>query len=99
MGEISEMMLDGTLCECCGTFLGDAEGFVRRCSACQREEKKDSPLFVKGKIHCFACGKAKKLAGMKNHLKDAHGVSEGFGSDFLNNFFAAMETLNNARTK
>jgi hypothetical protein len=34
MGEIAEMMLDGTLCECCGEFIeGDGEGFPRYCSA------------------------------------------------------------------
>jgi hypothetical protein len=34
MGEIAEMMLDGTLCECCGEFIhdGEAEGFPRYCS-------------------------------------------------------------------
>ena len=39
MGEIADMMLDGTLCECCGEFLGDAEdpnweppGYPRYCS-------------------------------------------------------------------
>lgn len=33
MGEIAEMMLDGTLCECCGTFIGDGDGYPRYCSA------------------------------------------------------------------
>lgn len=33
MGEIAEMMLDGTLCECCGEFMdGPSEGFPRYCS-------------------------------------------------------------------
>lgn len=33
MGEIAEMMLDGTLCAGCGEFLdGDGEGFPRYCS-------------------------------------------------------------------
>ena len=34
MGEIAEMMLDGTLCECCGVYLGDADGFPCRCASC-----------------------------------------------------------------
>lgn len=34
MGDIADMHLDGTLCECCGVFLGDAVGYPRRCSAC-----------------------------------------------------------------
>jgi hypothetical protein len=32
MGEISEMMLDGTLCECCGTFIDSDAGFPQYCS-------------------------------------------------------------------
>lgn len=32
MGEIAEMMLDGTLCEACGEFIGDGFGFSRYCS-------------------------------------------------------------------
>jgi len=38
MGEIAEMMLDGTLCECCGVVLvsegEEAPGYPRRCKAC-----------------------------------------------------------------
>lgn len=33
MGEIAEMMLDGTLCEGCGEFMdGDGDGIPRYCS-------------------------------------------------------------------
>jgi hypothetical protein len=33
MGEIADMMLDGTLCECCGAFIDDdAPGHPRYCS-------------------------------------------------------------------
>ncbi len=32
MGEIADMMLDGTLCECCGEFIGDATGYPGYCS-------------------------------------------------------------------
>jgi hypothetical protein len=43
MGEIAEMMLDGTLCEGCGTVMDDmvgpgsenAPGYPRRCAGCQ----------------------------------------------------------------
>jgi hypothetical protein len=40
MGEIAEMMLDGTLCECCGAYIDDgaAPGFPRYCSPqCARD--------------------------------------------------------------
>lgn len=37
MGEIAEMMLDGTLCEGCGEYIGEGEGFPRYCcDACAR---------------------------------------------------------------
>lgn len=37
MGEISEMILDGTLCQICGVFLEDEEdaGYPRTCEGCE----------------------------------------------------------------
>ena len=41
MGEISEMYLDGTLCECCGSVMPDVDknykphGYPRTCDDCQ----------------------------------------------------------------
>jgi hypothetical protein len=32
MGEIAEMMLDGTLCEGCGEYIGKSEGYPQYCS-------------------------------------------------------------------
>lgn len=37
MGKIAEMMLDGTLCEGCGEYLGDGDGFPQRCDGCSPE--------------------------------------------------------------
>lgn len=34
MGEIAEMMLDGTLCSCCGEYLGDDAGYPMTCGGC-----------------------------------------------------------------
>lgn len=40
MGEISEMMLDGTLCEGCGEFLNeDPPGYPCYCAGCGGEEE------------------------------------------------------------
>lgn len=41
MGEISEMMLDGTLCQFCGAVFDDltAPGFPRTCKSCSKEHK------------------------------------------------------------
>jgi hypothetical protein len=40
MGEIADMMLDGTLCETCGEFIDEADtgGFPRKCAACLADE-------------------------------------------------------------
>ena len=44
MGEIVDMMLDGTLCECCGSVMDDinsgveSPGYPRLCWDCAREE-------------------------------------------------------------
>lgn len=38
MGEIADMMLDGTLCECCGGYIGGGSGFPGYCSEqCARD--------------------------------------------------------------
>ena len=37
MGEIADMMLDGTMCQGCGEFLGDALGYPTYCAACSPE--------------------------------------------------------------
>jgi hypothetical protein len=37
MGEIADMMLDGTMCACCGEWLNDGEdgdGFPMYCDGC-----------------------------------------------------------------
>ncbi len=40
MGDISDMMLDGTLCEQCGEYIDDDEGgFPRLCAACNQDDE------------------------------------------------------------
>ena len=76
MGEIADMMLDGTLCSCCGVYLGTDNGYPTRCPACG--EDPNPPQLPKkgrsGKTSCPVCGKRRK--GMAQHLWDAHGVKE-----------------------
>lgn len=39
MGDIAEMMIDGFLCECCGTFIDcDGPGYPRLCDDCEDGE-------------------------------------------------------------
>ena len=48
MGEIAEMMLDGTLCEGCGEFIGNGYGFPQYCSDECAEGRGADPDQVKG---------------------------------------------------
>ena len=37
MGDIADMMIDGTLCEQCGAALGEGDGYPRKCKDCSKE--------------------------------------------------------------
>lgn len=39
MGEVADMMLDGTLCARCGTYVGEEGGFPVLCDFCEGEEE------------------------------------------------------------
>jgi hypothetical protein len=39
MGEIADAMLDGTMCSCCGEYLGGDEGYPVQCAGCRRAER------------------------------------------------------------
>lgn len=72
MGDIAELMLDGTLCEGCGITLGGhAPGHPRYCHDCKRHRKPNNPVGTK--VTCHRCGRRVKKAGLDNHMKDAHG--------------------------
>lgn len=82
MGEMAEMMLDGTLCEACGTYIDDDgdEGFPRYCSnQCARDRGATyalpNPTFTvpnPSKTNCPICRKRIKLAGVADHMRDVH---------------------------
>lgn len=41
MSYFDDYVAEGLCCECCGAFMGgDEPGYVRRCDACLRAEKK-----------------------------------------------------------
>jgi endogenous inhibitor of DNA gyrase (YacG/DUF329 family) len=82
MGEYADMMLDGTLCEGCGTFIDfdGGEGFPRYCSnQCARDRGALHALphpvstLSPNKINCPTCRKRVKVAGLADHMRDAHG--------------------------
>ena len=74
MGEIADMMLDGTLCEWCGAYLGEGDGFTRRCDGC----KKDAPVIMLEKNSvCPECGKALTCTGIFSHYNAKHPRLDG----------------------
>lgn len=40
MGEMAEYRLNGDDCECCGEYIGDSEGFPRKCEECESIDEK-----------------------------------------------------------
>jgi hypothetical protein len=86
MGDIADMILDGTLCEGCGAFLNDdAPGYPCRCGSCASElkaEKKTANIAAhqahiasQRKCKCPTCGRKVKEVGLKDHMRDAHGAA------------------------
>ncbi len=79
MGDISDMMLDGTLCQGCGCFIGDPVAYPRNCSICKKEMKRDAHKATMErhqkikKVPCPMCGRKVKVVGMADHQRDAHG--------------------------
>src|SRR5688500_10789686 len=65
MGEIAEMMLDGTLCECCGSYIDEegGDGFPRYCSPqCDRDRgAEDRTLTRKERAHLPKPRKARTI--------------------------------------
>jgi len=39
MGEYADMMLDGTVCQHCGEYLGTDNGYPTSCAACEGDEE------------------------------------------------------------
>lgn len=83
MGEVAEMMMDGTLCEGCGVFLNeDPPGYPCQCSKCRRESKVDLKVqniaahqkrqSEQTKVKCLTCGRRVKSVGLNDHMRDAH---------------------------
>lgn len=88
MGEIADIMLDGTMCSQCGEFLDggrDGPGFPGLCASCAdgdrsapRRETPFARVLPDGKskpkrILCPECGKKYRGAeGLAMHARDKH---------------------------
>jgi Zn finger protein HypA/HybF involved in hydrogenase expression len=79
MGDLADMMLDGTLCEGCGVYLGDAVGYPRRCKPCRKDQRTDAVRTATHihhratKTECPTCGRRVKIVGLADHMRDSHG--------------------------
>jgi len=74
MGEIADMMLDGTLCEGCGVYLRNSLGsFPQRCNDCKRDEPLPVVKNPRRKLQCPDCNKHVTEIGMADHRRDKHG--------------------------
>lgn len=79
MGDIADMMIDGTLCQGCGVYLEDESyGVARYCAACQ-DDSNDTPIHRRYgpnavKVNCPKCQRRVKEVGLADHLRDKHGV-------------------------
>ena len=82
MGEISEMMQEGTLCTPCGVVIdGSISGYPRNCGCDPTQPNHEDPdprvklVPVSKKVHCSICNRSVKPAGLAMHKKDKHGVT------------------------
>ena len=90
MGEIADMMLDGTMCQGCGVWLhdgADGPGYPGYCRSCARDMRENEPSQSKRsdagpsmfKTNCPTCGKRVKKVGLAHHQRDVHGVGKSDG--------------------
>ena len=47
MGDIADMMLEGDMCQFCGEWLGDGDGFPRSCPSCGDDDEEVKPVKVR----------------------------------------------------
>jgi hypothetical protein len=77
MGDVAEMMLDGTLCERCGVYIGNPDGYPKKCKPCKKEDNLENHakyLLTQKKVECPTCKKKIKPAGLADHIRDKHGA-------------------------
>jgi len=75
MGEISDLMINGDICEGCGVNLpGHGEGFPRYCRDCAKDRPRDPSPKLKAK--CPTCGRMVKLLGLSDHTRVMHPVDQ-----------------------
>lgn len=81
MGEVADMMLDGTLCEGCGVYIGADYGpsYCRDCASERPKNRVESfmdalPPPAVPKVACPVCSKQVKVTGIGDHWRQVHEV-------------------------
>ena len=78
MGDIADMMLDGTLCECCGVALDEGKslgvpGYCSKQCAIERGVTiAAKPKPSAGKMQCPFCPRQVKITGLGQHVLAVH---------------------------
>ena len=68
MGEIADMMIEGMLCQQCGAYLGEGDGFPVTCEDCAGEDSHHQD----DRVGCPHCGKRVKQIGLQDHIRAKH---------------------------
>jgi hypothetical protein len=78
MGDVAEMMLEGTLCATCGVYLGEATGIPRYCKGCEEGDivLTRTHWSKAKKTQCPHCQKWVKVTGINDHIRDMHTPKE-----------------------
>jgi len=71
MGEIADMMINGSMCQYCGECFDDEPGYPRTCSACGSDEEDLAPV-KPSKVACPECGKHVTKQGLSQHIAAKH---------------------------
>lgn len=77
MGDIADMMLDGTLCAGCGEYLGSEFCVLSYCSGCENPNLPKKPAKAGGlvklpRVKCAQCERWISPRGMQKHIHDKH---------------------------
>ena len=67
MGDMADMMLDGTMCSHCGVYIGTDNGFPTPCPECAGDDLEEP-----NKIKCHYCDRKIHPSGIEQHLKAKH---------------------------
>lgn len=73
MGEIADMMLDGTLCQGCGVYIGECGGYPVSCDGCADENDSEQQQRKRGvRDKCQHCERWIAPSGMQQHMEAKH---------------------------